>query len=193
MNPAPPLPPPPPARPPAPPARPNNSVRMPNNTGGKYNRKARAILTRIKNLMNSLKTTGITQQAVNGARTQVREITNQIEETHREFVADVNNLYTRANQRIKRSNMNVKFNVHKNCITARNCPKIRDMDRILSELQSFLNNQVRTINRVKGIRRGNNQQNAIMMNTMQVVTQRKQMNRNVQNILRQLRNIQQKI
>lgn len=209
MNPVPPLPPPPAARPPAPPAPPRappappapprapNAVqnKMPNNTGGKYNKKSRDLYTKIKNLIQSLSSPAtITQQSVNNVKTQVREISTQIGSIQREFVGDVNALYAKANTRLNRKNLNVKFNTHKMCINNKTCPRIRDMDSILSGLQKFLNNQVALLNKVAQSNVEKNIKNGfVLLNQQQTVTKRIQLNRNVQGLIRELRNIQQKI
>ena len=209
MNPAPPLPPPPPPVPPAPPRAPPappapprapprapNAAqnKMPNNTGGKYNKKSRDLYTKIKNLIQSLSSPAtITQQSVNNVKTQVREISTQIGSIQKEFVDDINALYARANTRLNKKNLNLKFNTHKMCINNKTCPRIRDMDRILAGLQKFLNNQVAILNKVAQSNLQKNTKSIITMNRQQTATKRIQLNRNVQGLIRELRNIQQKI
>jgi DNA anti-recombination protein RmuC len=205
MNPAPPLPPPPvrppaPPRPPPPPPTPPRAPlraqnnKMPNNTGGKYNKKSRDLYTKIKNLIQSLSSPAtITQQTVNNAKTQVRTMSEQINQIQKEFVADVNAIYNKANQRLNKKNVNIKFNVHKSCITSKSCPRIREMDKVLAELQKFLNNQVAMLNQVAASNVKKNTKNIQVMNQQKTATQRIQLNRNTQNLIRELRNIQQKI
>lgn len=185
----------PPVAPPAPPKAPNTvQNKMPNNTGGKYNRKSRDLYTKIKNLIQSLSSPAtITQQSVNNVKTQVREISTQIGSIQKEFVGDVNALYAKANTRLNRKNLNVKFNPHKMCINNKTCPRVRDMDRILAGLQKFLNNQVAMLNKVAQSNVQKNTKNITTMNQQQTATKRIQLNRNVQGLIRELRNIQQKI
>ena len=188
---------PPPQAPPPPPRVPAPRVpapqnKIPNNTGGKYNRKARTLFTSIKNLVQSLHSSP-NQQTITNARNQMREINGQINQIQVEYSTDINNLYLGANQRLNKRNINLKFNPYKSCVNQRNCPRIRDMDNVLSTLRKYLTNQVAMLTKVAQSNATKKRNNMTVIANQQTASRRVNLNRNVQALLREMRNIQQKI
>jgi hypothetical protein len=166
--------------------------KIPNNTGGKYNTKARTLFTSIKNVVQSLRSSP-NQQTITNARNQMREINGQINQIQVEYSTDINNLYLGANKRLNKTNINLKFNPYKSCVNQRNCPRIRDMDNVLSTLRKYLTNQVAMLTKVAQSNATKKRNNMTVIANQQTASRRVNLNRNVQALLREMRNIQQKI